>query len=130
MKHLFMATLTLLLAVGTAQADPLFGVWKSAADDNGKFGHIEMQDCDGKICGTLIKSFALSGKEVSSPNVGKLTVWGMKSKGDDKYAGGKLWSPDRDKTYKSKLRLTGDNLQVSGCILIICWDGGTWIRVK
>ena len=77
-KHLFMATLTLLLAVGTAQADPLFGVWKSAAEDNGKFGHIEMQDCDGKICGTLIKSFALSGKEVSSPNVVKLIVWGMK----------------------------------------------------
>ena len=42
MKYLFMATLTLLLAVGTAQADSLFGVWKSAADDNGKFGHIEM----------------------------------------------------------------------------------------
>ena len=130
MKYLFMATLTLLLAVGTAQADPLFGVWKSAADDNGKFGHIEMQDCDGKICGTLIKSFAPSGKEVSSPNVGKLIVWDMKSKGDGKYAGGKLWSPDRDKTDKSKLRLTGDNLQVSGCILIICRDGGIWTRVK
>lgn len=89
-----------------------------------------MQDCDGKICGTLIKSFALSGKEVSSPNVGKLIVRGMKPKGDGKYAGGKLWSPDRDKTYKSKLRLTGDNLQVSGCILITCRDGGTWTRVK
>jgi thiamine phosphate synthase YjbQ (UPF0047 family) len=41
MKHLYMSTLALLLTVGMAQADPLFGIWQSTADDNGKFGHIE-----------------------------------------------------------------------------------------
>ena len=108
MKHLYMSTLALLLTVGMAQADPLFGIWQSTADDNGKFGHIEMQDCDGKICGTLIKSFDPSGKQISSENVGKLIVWGMKSKGNGKYGGGKIWAPDRDKTYSSKLVLSGD----------------------
>ena len=54
----------------------------------------------------------------------------MKSKGNGKYGGGKIWAPDRDKTYSSKLVLSGDQLQVKGCILIICRDGGTWQRVK
>ena len=130
MKHLYRAALALLLTVGTAQAEPLFGIWQTAVDDNGKFGHIEIQDCDGKICGTLIKSFDEKGKAYASENVGKTIIWDMKSKGGGKYGGGKLWSPDRDKVYKSKLKLSGDALKVSGCILVICRDGGTWQRVK
>lgn len=130
MKRLFLAVIAALLTAGFAQADPIYGIWQTVADDNGKFGHIEVKDCDGKICGTLIKSFDENGKAFESENIGKSIIWDMKSKGKGKYAGGKLWSPDRDKTYKSKLRLSGDSLQVKGCILIICRDGGTWTRVK
>ena len=43
---------------------------------------------------------------------------------------GKVWSPDRDKTYNSRLELTGDTLKVSGCVLGICRDGGSWSRLK
>ena len=130
MKHIYRIALAFLVTVGMAQADPLFGIWQSTADDNGNFGHIEMQDCDGKICGTLIKSFGPSGKQISSENVGKLIVWDMKSKGNGKYGYGKIWTPDRDKTYASKLVLSGDQLRVSGCILILCREGGIWQRVK
>jgi len=54
----------------------------------------------------------------------------MVNKGKGKYSGGKIWSPDRDKTYDSKLELHGDQLKVSGCVLFLCRDGGTWTRVK
>ncbi|MCR9114486.1 MAG: DUF2147 domain-containing protein, partial [Rhodobacteraceae bacterium] len=43
---------------------------------------------------------------------------------------GKVYSPDRGKTYKSKLVLNGKTLKVSGCVLGICRDGGTWQKVK
>ena len=130
MKYIYRIALSFLVTVGMAQADPLFGIWQSTADDNGNFGHIEMQDCYGNICGTLIKSFGPSGKQISSENVGKLIVWDMKSKGNGKYGSGKIWTPDRDKTYASKLVLSGDQLRVSGCILILCREDGIWQRVK
>ena len=111
-------------------ADPIYGLWQTIPDDNGNFGHIEVQDCDGTICGVLMKSFDTAGKSIESDNIGKRIIWNMKSKGDGKYGGGKIWSPDTDKTYASKLELVGDELKVSGCVFIVCRDGGTWTRIK
>jgi uncharacterized protein (DUF2147 family) len=54
----------------------------------------------------------------------------MVPKGDGIYGDGKVWSPDRDKTYNSKMRLKGDGLAVEGCVVGICRDGGTWTRVN
>ncbi len=54
----------------------------------------------------------------------------MVAQGDGAYGDGKIWSPDRDKTYNSKMQLSGDALQVSGCVFGICRDGGTWQRVN
>lgn len=129
-KHAFLTALALLVA-GPAIADPVFGTWKTIPDDNGNFGYIEIKNCGGTICGTLAKSFDASGKSVSSEHAGKKIVWDMKPNGGGKYSGGKIWSPDRDKVYSSKLNLKdNNNLQVSGCIAFICRDGGTWTRVK
>lgn len=129
-KHAFLTALALLVAT-PAMADPVFGTWKTIPDDNGNFGYIEIKNCGGTICGTLAKSFDASGKSVSSEHAGKKIVWDMKPNGGGKYSGGKIWSPDRDKVYSSKLNLKdNNNLQVSGCIAFICRDGGTWTRVK
>ena len=130
MKRIFYAVLGLFFSVSTAAADPLYGLWKTIPDDNGNFGHIKVQDCDGTICGVLVKSFDADGKSVESDSIGKRIIWNMKPKGDGKYGGGKIWAPDRDKTYASKLELEGDMLKVSGCVFVICRDGGTWMRVK
>ena len=111
-------------------ADPVFGIWKTKPDDNGNFGHIDVNACGDKICGTLIKSFDGAGKEFASDNVGKKIIWDMENQGDGKYGNGKVWSPDRDKTYSSKMKLSGNGLAISGCVLGICRDGGTWTRVK
>ena len=54
----------------------------------------------------------------------------MEAQGSGAYSGGKVYSPDRDKTYNSKMQLSGNKLAVSGCVLGICRDGGTWTRLN
>jgi uncharacterized protein (DUF2147 family) len=120
-----------LFAATTAfAADPVEGVWKTAPDDNGNFGHIDVKPCGPAFCGTLVKSFDSSGAEMASDNIGKQIIWDMMAAGDGNYEDGKVWSPDRDKTYNSYMILSGDSLTVKGCVLGICRDGGTWSRLK
>lgn len=118
-----------LLIAGAAQADPVFGTWKTQPGDDGAYGHIEIAACEGKICGTIAKAFDKSGKSIPSDNLGKRMIWNMSSEGAGAYAGGKIWAPDRDKTYNSKMELSGNALKVSGCVFGVC-RGQTWTRVK
>lgn len=130
MKKVLTTALALTMLAGQALADPIYGIWATTPDDNGNSGHVRVEACGDAICGTLIKSFDADGNEMESENVGKLIIWDMKPRGGGKYGGGKVWSPDRDKTYNSKLVLDGNSLKVSGCILIVCRDGGSWTRVE
>jgi len=120
----------LLCAATAASADPVEGVWTTKPDDNGNFGHVSVKPCGPAFCGTLIKAFDGSGAEIDSPNVGKQIIWDMVAYGDGAYDDGKVWSPDRDKTYNSEMQLTGNSLAVKGCVMGICRDGGTWTRVQ
>lgn len=130
MKKTLLSAAALVLIAGQALADPIYGIWRTAPDDNGNSGHIHVEACGSTICGTLIQSFDSSGNPMESANTGKQIIWNMKPKGDGNYGGGKVWSPDRDKTYNSKLVLNGNTLSVSGCVFGICRDGGTWTRVE
>ena len=130
MKKLILAAI-LVMGAGVAQAaDPAEGTWKTKPDDNGNFGHVQIKTCGPAICGTLVKAFDGSGKGLKSANVGKPIIWDMKAKGGGAYADGKVWSPDRNKTYNSKMQLNGNSIAIKGCVLGICRDGGTWSRVK
>lgn len=129
MRKLVLAVL-LVLGAGAALADPVEGVWKTKPDDNGNFGHVKIAACGAAYCGTLVKAFDGAGKEIDSPNVGKQIVWDMVAYPDGLYDDGKVWSPDRDKTYDSDMTLAGDSLKVRGCVFGICRDGGTWARVN
>ena len=117
------------LAAGAALADPADGVWRTVPDDNGNFGHVAIAPCGAALCGTLVRAYDARGAEIESPNVGRRIVWDMAPRGNGEYAGGKVYSPDRDKTYNGRLTLTAGGLQVEGCVLGICRDGGTWARV-
>ena len=130
MRYLIFALVLLSLTPSTTFSDPVFGVWKTTQDDKGHFGHIEIRACDQKICGILVKSFDASGKVVPSDLTGARIIWDMENKGSGSYENGKIYAPDRDKTYTSKLQLNGNSLKISGCIAFICRDGGIWARVK
>ncbi|MDR5652305.1 DUF2147 domain-containing protein [Ruixingdingia sedimenti] len=119
----------LALAAAPALADPVLGLWKTKPDDNGNFGQVEIVPCGAMVCGTLVKAFDAAGKPMASANVGKRIVWDMQPRGNGKYGGGKVWAPDRDKTYSAKMELNGDTLAVSGCVTVFC-RAQEWTRAK
>lgn len=125
--------LALVVAVGMAgpafAADPVVGTYQTQPGDTGSYAHVEIYECESSICGVIRKAFDGSGKQIKSDTVGKRMIWNMKAQGSGKYGKGKIWAPDRDKTYSSKMQLSGNTLEVSGCVIGIC-RGQTWSRVK
>ncbi|MCK0149095.1 DUF2147 domain-containing protein [Marivita sp. S6314] len=117
------------LAGTMALADPVVGTWKTQPGDDGNFGFVTITTCGAEICGTLGQGYDANGKKIASPNIGRKMIWAMKPQGGGAYMGGKIWAPDRDKTYNSKMTLNGNRLKVEGCVLGIC-RGQTWTRVN
>ena len=129
MKTYLIAAALAVFGTG-AFADPVEGIWQTKKDDNGNFGFVEINPCGPALCGVLIKAFDNAGKERESDNIGRKIVWDMVAYADGLYDDGKIYSPDRDKTYNADMTLSGNSLSVRGCVLGICRDGGTWKRVK
>lgn len=131
MRGVGLGLICALWAGAALAADPVQGTWKTLPDDNGNFGYVVITPCGEKLCGTLTESFDSTGKPMNSPNIGKKIVWDMLDRGKGHYDSGKIWAPDRDKTYSSTMSLKGDTLSVAGCILagLIC-RSQNWTRVR
>ncbi len=93
-----MAALTIGLA-GPASADPVLGTYKTQPGDAGNYAHVEIYQCESAICGVIRRAFDSSGQQIESDTVGKRMIWNMQAQGGGKYGKGKIWAPDRDKTY-------------------------------
>ncbi|MGI9390875.1 MAG: DUF2147 domain-containing protein [Boseongicola sp.] len=124
-----LAALVVVAAAPAFAADPIVGTFKTQPGDDGNYGHVQIFECDSAICGVIRRAFDVSGTEIESENIGKRMIWDMQAKGGGKYSGGKIWAPDRDKVYNSKMELSGTMLSVSGCVLIVC-RAQTWTRVE
>lgn len=129
MRTTLLAIVAFVGLAGAAFADPLEGTWRTIADENGNSGLIQVAPCGAAFCGTLVRAFDGNGAEMSSPNVGRLIISEMVPQGDGAYRG-KVYSPDNDRTYNARLQLSGDRLNVEGCVLGICRNGGTWQRAN
>lgn len=129
MRKIALTLAAIMVAAPAWAADPLEGLWRTAKDDNGASGLVQVKPCGSALCGTLIKAYGPNGKEIKSDNVGRKIISQTVASGKGQYKG-KVYSPDRGKTYSSKLRLSGKTLKVEGCVLGICRDGGTWTKMK
>lgn len=119
----------LALAPGFALADPVHGMWQTQVDD-GAYAYVEMGPCSGgKVCGWIRRTFDDSG-EYDSPNLGKVMVINMVSQGDGSYKGS-VWRPSNDKTYIGKMELTGNSLDLAGCVAggLFC-KSQIWTRIQ
>ncbi|GGX56219.1 hypothetical protein GCM10007385_26130 [Tateyamaria omphalii] len=125
MKHLIAAACLAVAGAGVAAADPVHGTWKTETGETGGYLHVTIASCGSNVCGTIAKVF----NSDNTSSEGKPIIWDMKSKGNGSYSGGKIWAPDVDKTYRSKMSLNGNALKVSGCVGPIC-RGQTWTRVN
>jgi uncharacterized protein (DUF2147 family) len=127
-----LGSVAMVLWAGAALAgDPVEGIWKTKPNDNGNFGYVQIKPCGAALCGTLIQSFDGTGAKLASDNIGKQIVWDMKVAGGGSYTDGKVWAPDRDKTYNSTMLMNGNTLAVSGCVLggLIC-RASDWTRIE
>ncbi|MEL6608172.1 MAG: DUF2147 domain-containing protein [Pseudomonadota bacterium] len=126
MKHLIAAAA--LAVLGTAaSADPVLGTWKSQPGETGGFIHVSMAQCGTKICGTIVDVIGNDNTSI----IGRQIIANMSPNGGGAYSGGTIWAPDNDKTYKSKMSLSGGSLEVQGCVLggAVC-RGQTWTRLN
>ncbi|MBU2935392.1 MULTISPECIES: DUF2147 domain-containing protein [Pacificibacter] len=117
----------IVLSAPAMAADPVEGLWQTQVDD-GAFAYVKIAPCGDKICGHIARTFNDTG-EYKSPNIGLKLVWDMSAASGGAYKGGQIYQPSTGKTFKSKMTLSGDRLNVSGCVGPIC-KKQTWARVK
>lgn len=128
MKHLFATAAALVLTATAALADPAEGRWKSEPGETGGYILVDISMCGQRLCGKIADVVGNDNTSI----IGRNIIENMGSAGGAKYAGGTIWAPDTDKTYKSKMELmNADTLSVSGCALggLIC-RSQTWTRVN
>ncbi len=110
-------------------ANSAHGLWRTESSDQG-YLIIEFTDCDKALCGTIHSAFDTDDTLTAGyEHQGKLMVWNMMASGDKGWVNGKIWDPTKDKTYKSKMSINGDDMEVSGCVLFVC-RSQTWKRVE
>ncbi|WP_308916742.1 DUF2147 domain-containing protein [Jannaschia sp. LMIT008] len=127
MKTTFTTTIAALcLAAGAAfAADPVEGMWRSQPGETGSTIDVRIAQCGSKLCGTIARLNGAGDPSV----VGRRIIWDMQPDGQGGYRNGKIWAPDQDKTYNSKMTLNGNMLKVEGCIAVFC-RGQTWARLN
>ncbi len=123
-------TIAFLAMAGAAGAQDISGIWQTEPGDTGGFLHVAVEPCGDQICGTINRAFNKDLSVIEDyVHAGKPIIWDMNADGAERWSGGKIWAPDRDKTYNSKMELKGDLLTVSGCVLVIC-RSQTWRKVQ
>lgn len=131
---MFRVIIAALLFAASSQlfADAAHGVWKTEANDAGGYLEVTVGPCESDpkmTCGVISNAYTKDGPDPAYENLGKLIILDMKPHDETSYDGGTVWDPEKDKTYKSKMTVKGDDLDVKGCISFVC-VGEDWKRVK
>ncbi len=126
MKRFIIAAAMGVAMAGSVLAEPVLGTWQTQVDD-GAYAYVKFEPCGAALCGSVTRTFDGSG-EIQSSIIGRNLVSNMKADGGGAYSGGTIWQPSKDREFKSKMELSGDTLNVSGCFGPIC-KKQTWSRV-
>ena len=149
MKHNHFAFLVVSLlvcfsafAAETTVGSPV-GYWKTIDDStNEPRAIVEIKDIDGKLFGTIIKTFPKEGDKTectecpgdkkNKPIVGLEIIWDLKKDGDE-WNSGHILDPKNGKTYKAKMSLQdgGEKLKVRGFIgFSLLGRTQTWLKTS
>jgi uncharacterized protein (DUF2147 family) len=122
-----------LLAVSCqAVAGGADGIWRTQSNAAGGYLQVTIAPCASNpelTCGTITKAVGKNGEDPNYKNLGREMISNMKPEGQNNYVGGSIWDPEKDKTFKSKMSLDGDDLDVEGCVSFVC-TGQHWKRVN
>ena len=111
MRHLMLAVAATLIAGASFAAEPIEGSWKTASGETAVIGA-----CGGAYCVTL-KTGKHAGKQI-----GKLS-------GSNGSYTGQITDPANDKTYSGSGTVSGNSLQMKGCVLKVLCKSQTWTRI-
>lgn len=128
----FVMTASVIAAPVMAFADGAHGTWKTNVNDAGGYLEVTIAPCAAdasKTCGLVTRAFKAGVEDPRYQYVGKPIIENMTSDGGGRYSGGTVFDPENGKTYKSKMSVDGDTLDVEGCVAILC-EGEVWSRVK
>lgn len=125
MRHALLALLIVAMPAGAAAPGPE-GVWRTGKGPKGGSMNVEVAPCagGGALCGKIIQIFDMDRPDF----IGVLLMRDMAPDGQGVWTG-KIWSPDRQRTYAAHMRMDGADLEVEGCVLAIC-KSQTWTRVQ
>lgn len=126
MKKFALAALMAVGLAGAAAADPIEGTWQTQPDD-GAFAFVEISPCGPAFCGVIARTFNADG-EYQSENIGRQLVIDMVPQGEGEYRGN-VWRPSNNKIYIGKINLSGDQMELKGCIAggLLC-SSQNWVR--
>ena len=103
------------------------GNWLSDKNKEGKQITVKIYNCGEQICGTITAVHNSDNDSI----IGDEIIENMKKKNDVKYGGGRVYAPDTEKWYKSKIKVEDANtIKLSGCVagVLIC-RAVVWRRV-
>ncbi|MGV6838914.1 MAG: DUF2147 domain-containing protein [Planktomarina sp.] len=129
MKKTLIGAFAAVCIAGLAHAEPIVGVWQTGKEDNGNYAHVEIKPCGANFCGYFLRTYTSAGR-ADSDLIGQMIVRNMAPKGDGRYQG-KVWRPSNDKVYTGKANVSGDTMDLAGCVAggLIC-KSTAWTRVK
>ena len=134
MKHFTYLILIILLFPFNAYTENISGLFRTETSDKGGYLIVEMGPCQKNknlTCGVIKDALweDNSSKIDDYEHLNKPIVWGMKNISPGKFKKGKIWRPTDNKTFNSKMEVEGDNLKVSGCILLLC-SSQVWQKIN
>ncbi|MFK8082100.1 MAG: DUF2147 domain-containing protein [Granulosicoccus sp.] len=127
-KTMFVVALFSAAIPALSAETSVLGLWQTASKEKG-YLHVSIEKCGDAYCGIISKAMNHEGE--SNPDyehLGKKMLWDMMSRDSVSWSGGRIWDPTEDKSYKSKMSLNNDVLEVSGCIAFFC-RSESWTRV-
>jgi uncharacterized protein (DUF2147 family) len=125
----FLALFTLLLFPTFLQARDVTGTWRTHKTERGTL-IVNIAPCGASLCGKIVDARDAQGKKGTYEHMGKRMIWDMKPTSKaGKWDGGKIWDPNKDRTFKSRMELQNGSLKVSGCVLVAC-QSFIWMRAR
>ncbi len=123
-----LALALLIAAPLPSLAQDATGLWRSEATEEGTI-EVKIAPCGTALCGTTLRARDLVGAEQPYPHSGKPMIWDMVADGPRQWSGGQILDPRNDRTFNSRMELSGNRLIVAGFVLGIC-RRQNWQRVN
>ncbi|MDE1982417.1 MAG: DUF2147 domain-containing protein [Betaproteobacteria bacterium] len=139
----FVIALLLGLSALAAQAIELspVGLWRTFDDEDGQAASlVRIDNLGGVLEGRVVRILPrpghpldarcdeCSGARKGQPVTGMVILWGMKQDGGE-YDGGQILDPHNGRTYRCKMKVKGNTLEVRGYLgFSLFGRSQTWVR--